>query len=177
VIFISHKLHEVMAIADRCVVLRHGKVVGEVDTHVTDKGALAALMVGGELSLPRAEARAPGPVLMQAAGGDDAGPGGDAGAEGGVAGAAGRADHRLAGVSGNGQAALAEIVGGLALPGSAAFPCGDIPSATGRPAWRCAGRGAHPGGPAPPGQHRRFRPDRECGAGGLSQRASRAGAG
>ena len=38
IIFISHKLHEVMAIADRCVVLRHGKVVGEVDTHTTDKG-------------------------------------------------------------------------------------------------------------------------------------------
>ena len=65
VIFISHKLHEVMAIAGRCVVLRHGRVVGEVDTHATDKGALAALMVGGELSLPRAEARTPGAMLMQ----------------------------------------------------------------------------------------------------------------
>jgi general nucleoside transport system ATP-binding protein len=32
VIFISHKLHEVMEIADRCVVLRHGKKVGEVAT-------------------------------------------------------------------------------------------------------------------------------------------------
>jgi simple sugar transport system ATP-binding protein len=118
VIFISHKLHEVMAIADRCVVLRHGRVVGEVDTHTTDKGALAALMVGGELSLPRAEARAPGPVLMrlEAVGTPDRGavPGLQAVTldlrAGQITG--------LAGVSGNGQAALAEIVGGLALPAS-----------------------------------------------------------
>ncbi|MFZ1345897.1 MAG: ABC transporter ATP-binding protein [Tabrizicola sp.] len=118
VIFISHKLHEVMAIAGRCVVLRHGKVVGEVDTHVTDKGALAALMVGGELSLPRAEARAPGPVLMQVQGVTTP----DRGATPGLKAVslelrAGQITG-LAGVSGNGQAALAEIVGGLALPGS-----------------------------------------------------------
>lgn len=121
IIFISHKLHEVMAIADRCVVLRHGRVVGEVDTHATDKAALAALMVGGELSLPRAEARAPGPVLMQL----DAVSTPDRGAAPGLK--AVRLSLRagqitgLAGVSGNGQAALAEIVAGLALPGSGAI--------------------------------------------------------
>jgi len=116
VIFISHKLHEVMAIADRCVVLRHGRVVGEVDTHATDKGALAALMVGGELSLPRAEAREAGAVLIKL----DAVGTPDRGAVPGLK--AVTLDLRagqitgLAGVSGNGQAALAEIVGGLALP-------------------------------------------------------------
>ena len=116
VIFISHKLHEVMAIADRCVVLRHGRVVGEVDTHATDKGALAALMVGGELSLPRAEARPPGATLMKL----DAVSTPDRGAVPGLKVVtlelrAGQITG-LAGVSGNGQAALAEIVGGLALP-------------------------------------------------------------
>ena len=116
VIFISHKLHEVMAIADRCVVLRHGRVVGEVDTHATDKGALAALMVGGELSLPRAEARVPGAVLMRLDGVSTP----DRGAVPGLKAVtlelrAGQITG-LAGVSGNGQAALAEIVGGLALP-------------------------------------------------------------
>ncbi len=35
IIFISHKLHEVMAIADRCMVLRHGRLVGEVATAAT----------------------------------------------------------------------------------------------------------------------------------------------
>ncbi|WP_137112916.1 ABC transporter ATP-binding protein [Rhodobacter sp. SY28-1] len=116
VIFISHKLHEVMAIADRCVVLRHGRVVGEVDTHATDKAALAALMVGGELSLPRAEARAAGAVLMRIAGVSTPNRGASPGLKmvtlelraGQITG--------LAGVSGNGQAALAEIVGGLARP-------------------------------------------------------------
>ncbi len=116
VIFISHKLHEVLAIADRCVVLRHGRVVGELDTQTTDKRALAALMVGGELSLPRAEAREPGAVLMRL----DAVHTPDRGASPGLK--AVTLDLRagqitgLAGVSGNGQAALAEIVGGLALP-------------------------------------------------------------
>ncbi len=116
VIFISHKLHEVMGVADRCVVLRHGRVVGEVDTHATDKAALAALMVGGELSLPRAEARAPGAVLMRL----DQVSTPDRGAAPGLKAVtlelrAGQITG-LAGVSGNGQAALAEIVGGLALP-------------------------------------------------------------
>ena len=127
VIFISHKLHEVMAIADRCVVLRHGRVVGEVDTHTTDKGALAALMVGGELSLPRAEARVAGPVLMRL----DAVSTPDRGAAPGLK--AVTLDLRagqitgLAGVSGNGQAALAEIVGGLALPASGRITLKDTP--------------------------------------------------
>jgi simple sugar transport system ATP-binding protein len=116
IIFISHKLHEVMAIADRCVVLRHGRVVGEVDTHATDKGALAALMVGGELSLPRAETRAPGAVLLQL----DRATTPDRGAVPGLKAVtlALRAGQitGLAGVSGNGQAALAEMIAGLALP-------------------------------------------------------------
>jgi simple sugar transport system ATP-binding protein len=118
VIFISHKLHEVMAIADRCLVLRHGRVVGEVDTHQTDKARLAALMVGGELTLPRAEARTAGPALMRL---DDACTP-DRGAAPGLkrvtlALHAGQITG-LAGVSGNGQAALADIVSGLALPAS-----------------------------------------------------------
>ncbi|MES2540515.1 MAG: ABC transporter ATP-binding protein [Pseudomonadota bacterium] len=129
VIFISHKLHEVMAIADRCVVLRHGRVVGEVDTHATDRSALAALMVGGELSLPRAEARAPGAVLMKL----DRVSTPDRGAAPGLK--AVTLDLRagqitgLAGVSGNGQAALAEILGGLSVPSSGQIVLGDHPVA------------------------------------------------
>ena len=116
VIFISHKLHEVMAIADRCVVLRHGRVVGEVDTHATDKAALAALMVGGELSLPRAEARAAGAVLMRLDGVSTPGRGAAPGLKAVTLELRAGQITGLAGVSGNGQAALAEIVGGLALP-------------------------------------------------------------
>lgn len=133
IIFISHKLHEVMAIADRCIVLRHGRVVGEVDTHATDAGALAALMVGGELSLPRAEARAPGEVLMRL----DQVSTPDRGAAPGLKRVT--LDLRsgqitgLAGVSGNGQAALAEIVAGLALPASGQITLKGAPVATWSP--------------------------------------------
>lgn len=129
IIFISHKLHEVMAIADRCVVLRHGRVVGEVDTQATDKGALAALMVGGELSLPRAVAREAGAVLMRLDGVSTP----DRGAAPGLKSVtldlrAGQITG-LAGVSGNGQAALAEIVAGLALPASGQITLKGVPVA------------------------------------------------
>lgn len=46
VVFISHKLHEVMAITDHVTVLRLGKVVGEVPTIDTSLNELARMMVG-----------------------------------------------------------------------------------------------------------------------------------
>jgi len=50
VIFISHKLHEVMEISDRVTVLRRGKVTAAgVDTHTTTRQELARLMVGREV--------------------------------------------------------------------------------------------------------------------------------
>lgn len=48
-IFISHKLHEVMAISDRVTVLRDGRVVGRVATKDTSEKELAQLMVGREV--------------------------------------------------------------------------------------------------------------------------------
>jgi ABC-type uncharacterized transport system ATPase subunit len=48
VIFISHKLDEVMQISDRVTVLRDGKVVGTVDAADTTKRELARMMVGRE---------------------------------------------------------------------------------------------------------------------------------
>ena len=116
VIFISHKLHEVMAIADRCVVLRHGRVVGEVATQATDKAALAALMVGGELALPGVDSHPPGTVLMRLMGVATPNVGSAPGLKGISLELRAGQITGLAGVSGNGQAALAEIVGGLAQP-------------------------------------------------------------
>jgi len=46
IIFISHKLDEVLAIADRITVLRHGKQVATVNAATTSKPELAELMVG-----------------------------------------------------------------------------------------------------------------------------------
>ena len=45
-VFITHKLDEVMAVADRCTVLRDGAVVGTVNVEDTDKASLARMMVG-----------------------------------------------------------------------------------------------------------------------------------
>ncbi len=129
ILFISHKLHEVMAIADRCVVLRHGKVVGEVATRTTDRAQLAALMVGGEVAMPKAEARSPGAVRMRFAGVSTP----DRGAAPGLK--ALSLDLRagqitgLAGVSGNGQAALADLVSGLIRPGSGMMELNGVPVA------------------------------------------------
>ncbi|MFO1175200.1 MAG: ABC transporter ATP-binding protein [Paracoccaceae bacterium] len=130
ILFISHKLHEVMAIADRCVVLRHGKVVGEVDTAATDRAALAAMMVGGSVTMPRADLREPGAVLFRLAAVSTP----DRGTAPGLRSAdlelcSGQITG-LAGVSGNGQAAVAELLSGLALPQAGALelhgkPLGD----------------------------------------------------
>lgn len=52
VIFISHKLEEVLAIADRIVVLRGGEKVGEVRREEADKDLLVRLMVGRSVAPP-----------------------------------------------------------------------------------------------------------------------------
>ena len=49
VIFITHKLHEVMAVSDRVTVLRDGRVVSTLDTEDTDERKLAKMMVGREV--------------------------------------------------------------------------------------------------------------------------------
>ncbi len=46
VIFITHKLREVLAVADRVAVLRNGKLVGETKPSETDQAGLAQMMVG-----------------------------------------------------------------------------------------------------------------------------------
>jgi len=51
VLFITHKLREVMAIADRVVVLRNGKLVGTTTPKETDEEGLAQMMVGRNVVL------------------------------------------------------------------------------------------------------------------------------
>lgn len=59
VLFISHKLKEVLEIADRMVVLRRGRLVGALDREAADERKLAQLMIGHEVEAaprPRLEA-------------------------------------------------------------------------------------------------------------------------
>lgn len=51
IIFITHKLNEIKAVADRCSVLRRGKYIGTVNVADTDKEALSEMMVGHKVSL------------------------------------------------------------------------------------------------------------------------------
>jgi len=48
IVFISHKLNEVMAISDRVTVLRDGRVISTIDTSSTNPTELARMMVGRE---------------------------------------------------------------------------------------------------------------------------------
>ena len=50
ILFISHKLAEIMAVADRCTVLRKGRYIGTVETANTTMEELSAMMVGRNVS-------------------------------------------------------------------------------------------------------------------------------
>ncbi len=49
ILFITHKLNEIMAVADSCTVLRKGKLVGQVQVDQTTKEQLSEMMVGREV--------------------------------------------------------------------------------------------------------------------------------
>jgi general nucleoside transport system ATP-binding protein len=113
VIFISHKLREVLAVADRVAVLRAGRKVADVPAASTDRASLASTMVGRDLPVSRRQPRTPGgPVLVLT---NVSVPG--------VSGRMGLRDVSLdvrqgeivgiAGVSGNGQATLAGLIAGM----------------------------------------------------------------
>lgn len=114
VIFISHKLDEVLSIADRITVLRDGRTVATVEARQVTKAELARLMVGREVlfHVEKTPARpgAPRLVLRNVHALDDKGLPALRGLsltvrEGEIVG--------IAGVAGNGQRELAEVVCGL----------------------------------------------------------------
>jgi simple sugar transport system ATP-binding protein len=49
IIFITHKLHEIMAVSDRVTVMRDGKVIATLETETTNPSELAMMMVGREV--------------------------------------------------------------------------------------------------------------------------------
>jgi simple sugar transport system ATP-binding protein len=113
IIFISHKLREVMAISDRVTVLRHGRVVLETATASTSREALAEAMVGRVIPKPKRSPLEAGTVLLTL----DQVSVFDA-EESPLLDSANLSlcQHEIlgiAGVSGNGQAQLADLLSGL----------------------------------------------------------------
>ena len=65
ILFISHKLNEIMEVADRCTVLRKGKYIGTVNIKDTSKAELSKMMVGRDVDFTvHKEERKPGGVIL-----------------------------------------------------------------------------------------------------------------
>ncbi|MBU2959109.1 ABC transporter ATP-binding protein [Paracoccus sp. 1_MG-2023] len=114
-IFISHKLHEVMSVSDRVVVLRRGRVVGERVTCETSRDELAELMVGAKVRRPERRPARPGPVLLEGRHLDVPASGGASLKDVSFSLRAGQT-LGIIGVSGNGQRTLGQLVSGLVRP-------------------------------------------------------------
>ncbi len=129
IIFISHKLNEVLALADRLVVLRGGRKVADRPVAGADRALIAELMVGHAIASERPAASEPG-APVAALCGVSAGQGRERLLDATLAVRAGEIVG-IAGVSGNGQATLARLVAGLAAPSSGTITvCGRNGAAT-----------------------------------------------
>jgi len=125
IVFISHKLYEVLEIADRITVIRRGKVVGQRIPTETNEEDLAELMVGRnvQLTVDRGEAH-PADVVLAVSGlraKDDRGREVVRGIDLEI-----RAGETLgiAGVAGNGQDELVEALTGLRKPSAGTVTMG-----------------------------------------------------
>lgn len=126
ILFISHKLDEVLAVADDITVLRGGKVVGSLPAAQADKAKLAEMMIGEILARPQARPGAVGrPVLnlVSVTASDSRGRAGLSGFDltvhaGEIVG--------IAGVAGNGQDELVAAVTGLSRTDCGSIRLGDV---------------------------------------------------
>ena len=144
IIFISHKLDEVRRVSHRIAVLRAGKLVAQAAAADVSASQLALWMVGHELAAPRRHAAQPQAlpvcVLEQVR---TAGPGRDRLVGVSLA-LCGGEIVAIAGVSGNGQMALAELLCGTRRASAPGQPARGGPA--GRPLRAGGtGRGAHSG--------------------------------
>src|SRR5690606_36313510 len=107
---------EVMAVSDRVLVLRHGRLAGTVATRETSRAELASLMVGEAIHMPEVRPMRAGPALLELRGVAASPRHGGTRLE--------RLDLSLqsgeitglAGVSGNGQSTLSALLEGRIAP-------------------------------------------------------------
>ncbi|WP_230983081.1 ABC transporter ATP-binding protein [Inquilinus limosus] len=113
ILFVTHKIHEVMAVTDRITVLRDGRVADRMVTAETDPQAIIRAMTGRNVTLKVDKAPAqPGRPLLEVEGLTLAAPGKPAIDGVSFAVQAGEIVG-IAGVAGNGQTELIEILAGL----------------------------------------------------------------
>ena len=66
ILFITHKLNEIKAVADRCTVLRRGRYIGTIDVADTDKETMSEMMVGRKVNLTVEKSQSrPGDVVLE----------------------------------------------------------------------------------------------------------------
>jgi general nucleoside transport system ATP-binding protein len=118
IVFISHKLHEVQAVANRVTVLRDGKTIETVDAATATPRSLAALMVGREVSLAERVERTGeiGEAVLEVRGLRAQGDRGSEALKGIDLTVRAGEIVAIAGVAGNGQRELAETIGGMRTP-------------------------------------------------------------
>jgi len=117
VIFISHKLDEVLSVADDITVIRRGTTVAEADPKKVTARQLAELMVGSELPSPQTEESTVTDQVRLELRGVDLSSGGERKVLDGIS----LVIHAgevlgIAGVEGNGQAELVEVIMGMRRP-------------------------------------------------------------
>jgi ABC-type uncharacterized transport system ATPase subunit len=127
VVFITHKLEEVIEVSDHVTVMRRGRVIDDAETSSTDAARIAEMMVGKRLgALPRRRDVAPGGPVLRIEGVS-------------LEPAAGVKPLRnvslevrrgeifgICGVQGNGQLELFEIITGLRQPASGTVRIGEV---------------------------------------------------
>jgi ABC-type uncharacterized transport system ATPase subunit len=145
-VFISHKIHEVLALSDRITVLRNGRTVGTVLPSEATRRDLAHMMVGRDVAFAQERSIAEAGQVRLAIG--DLVVPGDRGSDAvrglGLEVRSGEIVG-IAGVSGNGQRELAEAVAGLRAPASGSIRIEGVELAGGSPEdMRSAGLGYVP---------------------------------
>ncbi len=132
VIFISHKLHEILAISDRIAVLRRGALIETLKTKKAKREQLAELMVGRAVTRPSLLPLTPGKPILQISNLSTKGTGAT------TLRSIDLTIHAheivgIAGVAGNGQSTLADILSGISSDHSGDITLNGSPLKTGDP--------------------------------------------
>ena len=139
VVLVTHKLDEVLAIADRVTVMRRGRVVAELENEELDAEVIARAMVGRPVLVDvERSAGSPGDVALAVRGLSVRGRGARPALDGVDLEVRAGEIVGVAGVEGNGQRELVEVVAGLRAPSAGSVHLGERDVTRARVAARAA---------------------------------------